>query len=188
MCQVEIFFRQTNLFSFISECLFGEFNEEINTLKKEMITMKTNKLTKSLSFILSVVLVAAVALLAVGCNGNQNEDPVNRGVTQLVENGSVLGEGVMSFTFKVVDGEGNEVSCEIKTDKTVVGDALFEHELIAGENGAYGLYVKTVNGITADYDVDGTYWAFYIDGEYAMSGVDTTDIVAGSTYMFKVEK
>ena len=57
-----------------------------------------------------------------------------------------------------------------------------------GEDGQYGLYVKTVNGITADYDVDGTYWAFYINGEYAMSGVDVTDIAAGSTYAFKVEK
>ena len=47
---------------------------------------------------------------------------------------------------------------------------------------------KTVNGITADYDVDQTYWAFYVDGEYAMTGVDATDIVEGSQYMFKVEK
>ena len=45
-----------------------------------------------------------------------------------------------------------------------------------------------VNGITADYNVDGTYWAFYIDGEYAMTGVDVTDITAGSAYAMKVEK
>ncbi len=150
--------------------------------------MKNNRLTKSLSFILSVVLVAAMALFAVGCNGNQNEDLGNQGVAKTIENGSVLGEGSKSFTFKVVDGDGNEVSCEIKTDKTVVGDALLEHELIAGEDGAYGLYIKNVNGITADYDVDGSYWAFYIDGEYAMTGVDTTEIVEGSVYMLKVEK
>ena len=62
------------------------------------------------------------------------------------------------------------------------------NNLIAGEEGAYGLYVKTVNGITADYDKDQTYWAFYIDGEYAVSGVDTTDIVESSVYTLKVEK
>ncbi len=150
--------------------------------------MKNSRLTKSLSFILSVVLVAAMALFAVGCNGNQTEDLGNQGVAKTIENGSVLGEGAMSFTFTVVDGDGNEVSCEIKTDKTVVGDALLEHELIAGENGPYGLYIKNVNGITADYDLNGTYWAFYIDGEYAMTGVDTTEIVEGSVYMLKVEK
>lgn len=150
--------------------------------------MKNNRFTKTLSFILSAVLIAAIALFTVGCNGDQNEDLGNQGSTNLIENGSVLGEGEKYFTFTVVDGEGNEVSCEIKTDKTVVGDALLDLGLIAGDDGDYGLYVKTVNGITADYDVDGTYWAFYIDGEYAMSGVDTTDIAEGATYMFKVEK
>ena len=150
--------------------------------------MKNSKFTKSLSLILSVVLVAAMALLAVGCNGNQNGSLDYQGTTKLIENESVLGEGERSFNFKVVDGNGNEVACEVRTDKTVVGEALIELEVIAGEDGAYGLYVKEVNGIVADYDVNGTYWAFYIDGEYAMSGVDTTDIVDGSTYMFKVEK
>ena len=61
-------------------------------------------------------------------------------------------------------------------------------ELIAGEKSAYGLYVKTVNGISADYDKDKTYWAFYVNGSYASSGVDTTPIKEGEVYMFKVEK
>ena len=69
-----------------------------------------------------------------------------------------------------------------------MGEALQELELIDGEEGPYGLYVKTVNGITADFDKYKEYWAFYIDGEYAMSGVDKTEIEAGSTYSFKVEK
>ena len=69
-----------------------------------------------------------------------------------------------------------------------MGDALLELGLIEGEEGAYGLYVKKVNGITADYDTDQTYWAFYINGEMAMTGVDATDVEAGATYSFKVEK
>ena len=150
--------------------------------------MKNSKLTRSLSFILSVVLIAAIALFTVGCNDDQNNDLGEQGTAKIIENGAVYGEGEKLFTFTVVDGEGNEVSCEVKTDKTVVGDALLELGLISGENGPYGLYVKNINGITADYDVNGTYWAFYIDGEYAMSGVDVTDIVEGSTYTFKVEK
>ena len=150
--------------------------------------MKNSKLIRSLSFILSVVLIAAIALFTVGCNDDQNNDLGGQGTAKAIENGAVYGEGEKSFTFTVVDGEGNEVSCEVRTDKTVVGDALLELGLISGENGPYGLYVKNINGITADYDVNGTYWAFYIDGEYAMSGVDVTDIVEGSTYTFKVEK
>ena len=150
--------------------------------------MKNSKLTRSLSFILSVVLIAAIALFTVGCNGDQNNDLGEQGTAKTIENGAVYGEGEKFFTFTVVDGEESEVSCEVRTDKTVVGDALLELGLICGENGPYGLYVKNINGITADYDVNGTYWAFYIDGEYAMSGVDVTDIVEGSTYTFKVEK
>ena len=87
-----------------------------------------------------------------------------------------------------MDKDGNETNFEIHTDKEIVGEALLDLELIAGDEGEFGLYVKTVNGITADYDVDQTYWAFYVDGEYAMSGVDATTIEDGMTYAFKVEK
>ncbi len=99
-----------------------------------------------------------------------------------------VGEGATQFTFEVVDMDGNTTLFTVNTDKKAVGEALLDVDLIAGEDSEYGLYVKTVNGITADYDVDQTYWAFYIDGEYAMTGVDSTDVVAGSTYSFKVEK
>ena len=63
-----------------------------------------------------------------------------------------------------------------------------EHCLIAGENGAYGLYVKAANGTIADYDVDQSYWGFYIDGEMAMTGVDATDVQEGVLYQLKREK
>ena len=87
-----------------------------------------------------------------------------------------------------VDKDGNETAITVKTDKKMVGEALLDEKIVEGDMGDYGLYVKKVNGIVADYDVDQTYWAFYIDGEYAMTGVDVTEIVEGSTYMMKVEK
>ena len=64
----------------------------------------------------------------------------------------------------------------------IVGDALQELGLISGDEGPYGLYVKTVNGITVDYDKDGKYWAFYIGKEYAMTGIYDTDIADGAQY------
>ena len=88
----------------------------------------------------------------------------------------------------LVDADGNETDFVINTDKETVGDALLEQNLIEGEEGDYGLYVKTVNGITADYDTDQTYWAFYVNGEYASTGVDSTPVNEGDTYEFKVEK
>ena len=100
---------------------------------------------------------------------------------------NVIGKGETSFNLTVTDADGNETEFTVNTDKKTVGDALIELDFISGDEGQYGLYVKTVNGITVDYDKDGKYWAFYVDGEYAMAGVDTTEIDENVTYAFKVE-
>lgn len=100
----------------------------------------------------------------------------------------VLGEGSSEFLFTVVDMEGNESNYEIHTDKEKVGEALTELQLIEGEKSQYGLFVKTVTGVTADYDKDGAYWAFYVNGEYAQTGVDATKITEGDSYSFRLEK
>ena len=76
----------------------------------------------------------------------------------------------------------------IKTDKKILGDALLEHDLIAGEEGPYGLYVKKVNGITADYDKTQTYWALKKNGKDVMTGVDMTEITDGEHYEFVYTK
>ena len=99
-----------------------------------------------------------------------------------------IGEGNTEFAFEVVLEDGTTTLYNVHTDEKTVGAALLGVNLIAGDDSEYGLYVKTVDGVTADYDKDGTYWAFYIDGEYASTGVDSTDVVPGSTYSFKVEK
>lgn len=94
-----------------------------------------------------------------------------------------LGEGSKTFMFKV-DAEGYAITFTIHTNETTVGAALLALGLIEGEDSQYGLYVKTVNGMLADYDVDQTYWSFYENGEYTMSGVDTTNITESYTYSF----
>lgn len=162
------------------------------------------------SRILCMMLIVAMALFTVGCKKDEQESPKSGQETKVTApaedkqgdasgeeteggdaaaNGvTVLGEGKVAFNFTVVDKDGNETKFEIHTDKTTVGDALLEHALIEGEEGQYGLYVKKVNGILADYDVDQTYWGFFVNGEYAMSGVDTTNIEEGASYSFKVSK
>jgi len=91
------------------------------------------------------------------------------------------------FSFMVVDADGNEKAYTVQTEKETVGDALLEKGLIDGEKGAYGLYVKTVDGITLDFDKDGKYWAFYVNDTYAAKGVDATQIEDGVAYAFKAE-
>ncbi|MBQ9797535.1 MAG: DUF4430 domain-containing protein [Clostridia bacterium] len=136
--------------------------------------MKMTNTKQLLSFFLCIVLIAAMALFTTACN-DQNE-------------GGEETSEPKSFTFIVVDGDGKETSFDITSSKKTVGEALLDEGLIEGEDGAYGLYVKKVNGILAEYETTGTYWAFYVNGEYGLTGVDTTDIVDGETYSFKVEK
>ena len=158
--------------------------------------MQMKRSSKLTSLILCMVLIVAMALNATGCNGSTGKD-TSSGVgtetnlqadSNASESGvSVLGTGSTEFALTVTDKEGSDTQFEIHTDKQTVGDALLELGLIDGEESEYGLYVKTVNGITVDYDTDGAYWAFYINGEYASSGVDSTDIAEGDSYSFKVE-
>lgn len=152
------------------------------------------KCTRKLSsFLLCMVLMVAMALFAGGCSGGTNEQSASAKTEQSAEvqtaadGQTELGEGSSQFTFTVVDKDGVEMQFIIHTDKETVGEALLELELIAGDESEYGLYVKTVNGITADYDTDGTYWAFYINDEYAPTGVDATAVTEGGIYAFKVE-
>ena len=144
---------------------------------------------KSLSFILCMVLIVAMALTAGGCNGKtKKESPAANGAETVPQaDGSVLGDGSKVFDVTIVDQEDVETTLEIHTDQETVGAALLELGLIAGEESEYGLFIKTVNGLTADYDTDGVYWAFYIDGEYATSGVDSTPVTEGAHYSFQVE-
>ena len=92
-----------------------------------------------------------------------------------------------SFTVVTTDLEGKETTHTIKTDAATVGEALIEEGLIKGHTTDYGLYVDEVNGIALDWEKDGKYWAFYINGEYAQTGVDTTNVEDGAVYTFKPE-
>lgn len=160
--------------------------------------MKNCSFKKLLSVFLCIVLIAAMALFATGCKDNQpKEEPRNTTAgtteptqtetaqgtetTQPTQKDNVRGTGATTFIFKVKDGT-NEAEFEIHTDKKTVGEALLELELIEGENGPYGLYVNSVTGITADWDTEKAYWSLSINGEYAVTGVDMTDIVPGTTY------
>ena len=150
--------------------------------------MNKTTMTKWLSFILCVVLIAAMALTTIGCNTAETPKASETAEAPDTTPTTVIGEGATVFYFHVVDKDGGETKFEVHTDKAIVGDALLELGLIEGEDGPYGLYVKKVNGITADYDVDQTYWAFYIGDDYGMTGVDMTEIEPGATYGFRVSK
>ncbi len=94
----------------------------------------------------------------------------------------------VSFTVVVTDLEGNETTFEYTSDAASVGDALVAEGLVEGHEASYGLYIDSVNGIAADWDRDQTYWAFYINGEYATTGIGETPITADTTYNLTLTK
>lgn len=165
---------------------------------------KTDLFTKLLSIVVCIVLIAAMGLVLTSCGSDEGtETPKRPQSTVQSSNSSTesttsedpygdsianIGSGSVSFIFNVTDKEGYTTLYRIHTDKKTVGEALLENRLIEGEDGQYGLYIKKVMGIEADYDKDQTYWALYIDGEYAMTGVDKTEIKAGAEYALVVQK
>ena len=137
---------------------------------------------KNFRSVLSLVLVAAMVLMFAGCGQNQGEETPEPSQNQqeVVEK---------SFTFEVTELDGTKKEFQVKYDtEQSVGEALVNEKLISGEVGQYGLMVDTVNGQKYDYTADGAYWAFYVNGEYAMSGVDTTPIKDGEVYSFVATK
>jgi len=134
-------------------------------IKREELYMKLKSL-----FILLTLLVFLSAFTA--CS---TDKPVSDGLLK-------------TFTFEVYPQDGDKTVFSVSTTKASVGEALIEEHLITGETHAqFGLMVKTVNGILADWDENGTFWMFYIDDEMAMTGVDSTEVRDGAVYAFKQE-
>ena len=130
-----------------------------------------------------IIIAAALVLTMLFCIVSCGEKKPAEGLwaTALYTENTTLGEGAKTVTVEVT-AEEKTVVFTVKTDAVTVGEALLGVNLLAGEEGPYGLYIKSVNDIVADFDVDQTYWAFNIGGEYAMTGVDQTEITEGTVY------
>ena len=94
----------------------------------------------------------------------------------------------VTFQVIVTDLEGKETTFEYTAAAASVGEALVAEGLIEAHEASFGLYIDTVNGIAADWDKDQTYWAFYINGEYATTGIGETAITADATYGLTLTK
>jgi len=94
----------------------------------------------------------------------------------------------VSFKVIVTDLEGNESTYEYTSNAPSVGEALVAEGLIEAHEASFGLFIDAVDGIAADWDKDQTYWAFYINGEYAVTGIGETEITAGATYNLTLTK
>ncbi len=121
------------------------------------------------------------------CACTQNEAKSSLWDDALYTENTELGDGEKTLTIDV-SAEEKTVTFTVKTDKDTLGEALIDCGLIAGDEGPYGLYVKFVNGIEADYDKTQTYWGVTKNGESVMTGVDLEEIKDGAKYEFTYTK
>lgn len=93
-------------------------------------------------------------------------------------------KGSKAVVIEVVDNEQKTITYEVKTDAEYLRQAMEEADGLefSGTESEYGLMVTTVNGVTADSNVNGAYWSFYVNGGYCNYGIDTQPILDGDTF------
>ncbi|MCM1101084.1 MAG: DUF4430 domain-containing protein [Acetatifactor muris] len=98
--------------------------------------------------------------------------------------------GSKSITIDVVDDLQETTSYAVTTDAEFLRQAMEETENLSfsGSESAYGMMVNTVNGLTADYNADGAYWSFYVNGEYCNYGIDSQPVLDGDAFTIAYTK
>jgi hypothetical protein len=90
-------------------------------------------------------------------------------------------QGSKAFTVTVVHGDGTEKTFNYRTDGDLLGTVLEEKGLILADKANPGMF-HTVDGEKADWNVNKSYWAFYVGEDYAMTGIYDTHITDGASY------
>lgn len=135
--------------------------------------METNK-TNEKKFNSAAVILAAIGLVAL---------IVIMTVLFLVFREKPV-EGSKSISIEVISKEEISTKYELQTDAEYLRQAMEEAEGLefTGSESEYGMMIETVNGELADYNVDGAYWAFYVNGDYCNYGIDTQPVEDGDAF------
>ena len=95
-------------------------------------------------------------------------------------------EGSKTVSLTVVDMDVKETNYNIKTDALVLKELMDQLEKdgfsYGGSESEYGLMVDTINGVRADYTLDGAYWSFYVNDEYCNYGVSEQPVNDGDSF------
>lgn len=89
--------------------------------------------------------------------------------------------GAKSITVQVIHKDGSSKDFELHTNQEFLGRALVEDGVVEDNQSAYGLYILTVDGETADEN-NQEWWQVTRDGEYLVTGADETPIADGEHY------
>ncbi len=126
--------------------------------------------------IIPLIALVAVAGLMAGIWFSTQNQPENPGT-------DAAGK---TFTLTVIHGDGSEKTFTITSTRQFLAEALLDEKLIE-ESDSPGLYI-VVDGETADYNVDQSYWGFFVGEDYATEGMNTTVIQDGAVYKLVYSK
>lgn len=98
-------------------------------------------------------------------------------------------EGSKNITIEVLNKAQESVIYELKTDAEYLIQAMEEAEGLEfeGYESEFGFTTTSVNGEVADFNVDASYWSFYINGEYCNYGVSSQPIEDGDAFQIIYE-
>ncbi len=131
----------------------------------ENFEMKNNKR----NVVIGIAALAAIIIVFAGIYLFFGADPV---------------KGTKSITIDVVDDRQQKTTYRLETDAEYLQQAMEEAEglTFSGTEGVYGMMVDTVNGIRADYNTNGAYWGFYVNGEYCNYGIGEQPVQDGDVF------
>ena len=95
--------------------------------------------------------------------------------------------GSKKIEIDVVNDIGETKTYNVKTDAEYLKQAMEEAEGLSfsGDESEYGMMVTEVNGVIADYNVDQSYWAFYVNDDYCNYGIEQQPVTDGD--VFRIE-
>ena len=97
-------------------------------------------------------------------------------------------EGGKAVTVRIIHKDGTEKVLEYRTDAEYLADLLLEKELVTGYSSEeYGFTIESVDGVTADWQVDAAYWALYEGEEYATTSAAGIILTDGGVYKLVYE-
>ena len=128
-------------------------------------------LLRLISLVAVLAMVAVMCFSLASCGKNETETPKDS-------------EGAkITIQVTVVHGDGTSKVFDIETTEgATLRAALDSIDLVQGEEGPFGLYVKVVDGERADYDTDGAYWSFEQNGTVMMEGIDSVKVKDGDKF------
>ena len=93
-------------------------------------------------------------------------------------------DGTKDITIEVIDNEEDSILYEVNTDAEYLQGAMEDAEglTFSGTDGEFGLMIDTVNDLRADYEKDGAYWSFNINGEYCNYGISEQPVTDGDAF------